>query len=86
MSFGFTCIQDSMANKQDYVELGLNCADICKALSRGMNGKKLSDLSHSACEAINGLTRWVEPAIRGIGSSLVMILTAGLWQRSETGS
>jgi hypothetical protein len=45
-----------MANELDYVELRLNCADICKALDRGMNGKKLGDLSQSVCEAINQLT------------------------------
>ena len=56
MNFGFTRIQDSTANELDYVELGLNCADICKALDRGMNGKKLDDLSQSVCEAINQLT------------------------------
>ena len=45
-----------MANAQDYVELGLSCADICKALDRGMNGKKLGDLSKSVCDAIYQLT------------------------------
>ena len=45
-----------MANGLDYVELGLNCADICRALDRGMNGKRLNDLSQSMCEAINQLT------------------------------
>ena len=45
-----------MANDQDYVELGLSCADICKALERGMDGKKLDDLSKSVCDAINQLT------------------------------
>ena len=45
-----------MANEQDYVELGLSCANICKALDRGMNGKKLEDLSRSVCDAINQLT------------------------------
>ena len=34
-----------MANKTDYVELGLACADVCKTLDRGMNGRKLDDLS-----------------------------------------
>ena len=48
--------QDSMANKTDYVELGLACADVCGALHRGMNGKKLDDLSQSVCEAIARLT------------------------------
>ena len=45
-----------MANEQDYVDLGLFCADICRALARGMNGKKLADLSKSVCDAINQLT------------------------------
>ena len=54
--FKFTRSQESMINALDYVELGLFCADICKALDRGMNGKKLGDLSQSVCDAINQLT------------------------------
>ena len=45
-----------MVNELDYVDLGLFCADICRALDRGMNGKKLKDLSQSVCDAINQLT------------------------------
>ena len=45
-----------MANNSDYVELGLACADVCNALDRGMNGKKLNDLNRSAREAMNQLT------------------------------
>ena len=56
MSFGTSCTQDSMANDLDYVDLGLNCADICRALDRGMNGKRLDDLSQSVWEAIAQLT------------------------------
>ena len=48
--------QDKMANEADYVELGLSCADICRALERGMNGKQLDDLNQSVCDAINQLT------------------------------
>jgi len=48
--------QDSMVNELDYIELGLHCADICRALDRGINGKKLSELSQSVCDAINQLT------------------------------
>jgi len=48
--------QDSMTNKLDYVELGLECADICRALDRGMGGKKLDELSRSVCDAIGQLT------------------------------
>ena len=52
----FTRGQESMINALDYVELGLFCADICKALDRGMNGKRLDDLNQSVCDAINRLT------------------------------
>ena len=45
-----------MLNDLEYVELGLSCADICRALNRGMGGKKLDDLSQSVCDAINQLT------------------------------
>jgi hypothetical protein len=48
--------QESTINEQDYVDLGFNCADICGALDRGTNGKKLDDLGQSVCEAINQLT------------------------------
>ena len=45
-----------MANKSDYVDLGLSCANVCKALDQGMNGRKLDDLSQSVREAIAQLT------------------------------
>jgi len=45
-----------MINKLDYVELGLFCADICRALDRGMDGKKLDGLNQSVRDAINQLT------------------------------
>ena len=44
-----------MANKQDYVELGLDCADVCKALDRGMKGKGDDDLGQPVWEAIEQL-------------------------------
>ena len=56
MGFGFTYIQDSMTNKTDYVELGLACADVCKALERGLNGKRSDDLNESVRGAIAQLT------------------------------
>ena len=52
-----------MTNEQDYVDLGLSCADICKALERGMDGKSLNELSKSVRGAINQLTTWVEVMI-----------------------
>lgn len=41
----------------DYVELGLACAEVCTALSRGLGEKKLDDLGDSVCEAIKQLTK-----------------------------
>jgi hypothetical protein len=49
-------MQDFMINKTDYVDLGLACADVCRALERAMNGKKEDDLSQSMSEAMNRLT------------------------------
>ena len=51
-----TRFQDTMVNEQDYVNLGLFCADICEALERGMGEKGQDDLSKSVCDAINKLT------------------------------
>ena len=45
-----------MANGSDYVELGLACAEVCKALDRGMNGRRMDELSQSVFEAIEQLT------------------------------
>jgi hypothetical protein len=45
-----------MINNADYVELGLACADVCTALDRGLNGKRLKDLNSSVRKAINQLT------------------------------
>ena len=45
-----------MANKSDYVELGIACINVCQALDRGMNGRELDDLSQPVREAIVQLT------------------------------
>ena len=45
-----------MVNDTDYIELGLACADVCKALDRGMRGRRLDELSQSVFEAIGQLT------------------------------
>ena len=52
-----------MANKQEYVELGLFCDKICQALERGRDGRKLNELSKSMRGAIGELEAWVERAI-----------------------
>ena len=70
-----------MINETDYVDLGLACADICTALGRGMDGKKLNDLSQSVSEAIGQLTTWVKPTMYDSGNSVVLFLIVGPWQR-----
>ena len=45
-----------MVNEIDYVELRLACADVCRALERGMNGRCVNELSQSVFEAIGQLT------------------------------
>ena len=75
--------QDTMANKEDYVDLGLSCADICKALERGMGGKKLDKLSKSVCDAINQLTTWVKPVTHISVLSLTVVLITGPSQKSR---
>ena len=52
-----------MANKLDYVELGLACADVCGALDRGMKGRRANELSRSVHGAIEQLTTWVQLVI-----------------------
>ena len=46
-----------MVNKVDYVELGLTCAGICEALSRGMDRRRADQLGQSVLEVIDKLTR-----------------------------
>ena len=72
-----------MANEREYVELGLSCGDICRALERGMSGKKMDDLSQSVCDAIAQLTMWAQPEMHGLDNSLRMFLTTELWPRSR---
>ena len=52
----FTFIQDSMANEKDYVDLGAFCADVCRALDRGLNGRRSNELNRSVLGAIEHLT------------------------------
>jgi hypothetical protein len=49
------CVQDSMANRTDYVELGLACAGVCRALDRGMGDRRADQFSRSIFEAIEEL-------------------------------
>ena len=45
-----------MANRSDCVELGLACADVCKVLDRGMNGRYANEFNRSVFVAIEQLT------------------------------
>ena len=65
-----------MANKSDYVDLGLTCVDVCKALHEGMDGKGLDDLRPPVRKAIEKLTTWVTPAAPSFNRSLTMFLIA----------
>ena len=78
-----TCDQDSKANKSDYVDLGLACANVRKALHRGVDGKELNGFGQSVREAIGQLTTWVKPAMDSFDSTLTMFLIAELWRRSR---
>ena len=51
------CTQDKLISREDCVELGLACSDVCTALDRGLKGKRLNDLDSSVREAINRLTK-----------------------------
>jgi hypothetical protein len=51
-----------MVDNPDYVGLGLSCANVCRALDREINGRKPNEPNQSVYNAINQLTRWVEPA------------------------
>lgn len=44
-----------MINEEDYVDLGLVCADVCRALDRGMNERRVDEFSQSVLEATNQL-------------------------------
>lgn len=44
-----------MVNEQDYVEFGLTCADVCQVLDRGLNGRRIDELSDSVLGAIERL-------------------------------
>ena len=45
-----------MVDRKDYVELGLACADVCRALDRGLNGRPADQLNRPLYEAIEQLT------------------------------
>ena len=44
-----------MVDRKDYVKLGLACVDVCRALDRGLNGRRADQLTRSVFEAIEQL-------------------------------
>lgn len=44
-----------MIDEVGYVELGLTCAEVCKALDQGMNRRRVDQLSQSTLRAIERL-------------------------------
>jgi hypothetical protein len=52
-------MQNDMANEQDYVNLGRFCADVCKALDRGLEGRRPDKISPPVLEAIEQFTTCV---------------------------
>ena len=49
--------QDTVANKEGYVSLGVCCGEVCQALGRGLKGRELDELSESVLQAIEQLTK-----------------------------
>ena len=50
-------VQDTMANNQDYLELGQACADVCEALYQRLKGRQPDGLSRPLLDAIGNLNR-----------------------------
>ena len=61
-----TFAQETLANRQDYVELGLNCGEICDVLGRGTKERGTEHLSQSVRKAIDQLETWAEPAMHSL--------------------
>ena len=72
-----------MVSEVDYVELGLACADVCRALARGTDGRRVDQLSQSVLKAIEQLATWVEPATHTPGNSFTVLSTAGSLPKSR---
>ena len=49
-------VQDTIANDQDYVELGQACAEVCQALYERLKGRRSDELNQPVLGAIGTLT------------------------------
>ena len=72
-----------MINKVDYVKLGLSCADVCKALSQGLERRQTDQLGQPVLEAIQQFTTYVASAMHTPCDSLTKLSIIGLWIRSR---
>ena len=68
-----------MADKVDYVKLGLTCADVCEVLNQGLDRRQTDQLSQSVLEAIQQLTAYVRPMMHTPCDSLTELSIVGLW-------
>ena len=55
LGFWLTIYQDYMGNEEDYVELGLLCAEVCDALCQELKGTQEGDLNPSTLRAVGQL-------------------------------
>jgi hypothetical protein len=78
--------QDSMSDKPDCVEIGLACADVCRVLGEGMDGRRADQPSQPVLKAIERLMTWVGPATCVLENLLIKLSTVGLWPRSRSTS
>ena len=49
-----------MIDEADYVDLGLACAGVCRALDRGLKERRAVELNRPVLEAIELLNTWVD--------------------------
>ena len=78
-------MQDSMIDEVDYVDLGLACADVCRALDRGLKERRADELNRPVLEAIKWLTTWVDGTMVGFLGEIHLPCPpiTGPWQRSR---
>ena len=60
------------------MELGLACADVLQALYRGVKGRREDELSGSLREAIEQLTKQVQPVMNIVDDPLTALQITGL--------
>ena len=69
--------QDTMANNQDYVELGQACAEVCQALEKMLMRRRSDELNQPVLDAIETLTAWVRTVVHTPSDPLTNIPITG---------